>query len=119
MDKHQSIVFDGLPPTVNHLYANIPGRGRVKSKRYHTWINAVNWQVAAQNPSKVTGEVEVAIFVKRPDKRKRDLDNLCKASLDMLVSNALIEDDSKIVKLSIEWTQNPDIEGTMILWGPA
>lgn len=27
------------PPTVNSMYVNVKGRGRVKSKRYANWIN--------------------------------------------------------------------------------
>lgn len=117
--QHQSILLDGLPVSVNAMYRNVKGKGRVKSQRYNTWRNAVNWQLASQNPYKVHGDVEVLIFVKRPDKRRRDCDNLIKACLDLLVSNALIEDDSQVEKVSIEWTKNPDVKGTMIMWGPA
>jgi len=118
MNKHQSILLDGLPCSVNAMYRNVKGRGRVKSQRYNTWLNAVNWQVAAQKPEKVEGDIEVAIFCKKPDRRKRDVDNCIKAVLDLLVSNSLIEDDSKVQRVSAEWSDNPDITGTMIMFGP-
>ena len=58
--KIQSITFDGLPPSVNTIYRNVKGRGRVKSERYRKWINSVNWQLNAQAPQKIDGEVEVS-----------------------------------------------------------
>ena len=114
--KIQSITFDGLPPSVNTIYRNVKGRGRVKSERYRKWINSVNWQLNAQAPQKIDGEVEVSIYCKRPDKRRRDIDNCIKAVLDMLVSNHLIEDDSRVVKVSAEWCKNPDLDGTMVIF---
>lgn len=114
--KIQSITFDGLPPSVNSLYANVPGRGRVKSKRYKTWLNAVNWSVAEQAPQRIDGEVEVSIFCKKTTKRREDIDNKIKAVLDLLVSNHLIEDDSKVVKVSAEWSRLPELSGTLILY---
>lgn len=27
-----------LPPSTNHLYLNVPGRGRVKTRAYEDWI---------------------------------------------------------------------------------
>lgn len=125
MNKHQSILLDILPVSTNQLYANKRSGGRTKSARYHGWIRAVNYDIAKQDVCKVHGLVEVAIFCKRPlnkngtvSKRRMDIDNLIKCCLDMLVSNAFIEDDSKVVKVSAEWTERPEITGTMIMFGP-
>ena len=82
-----------------------------------TWIKASGWQVKEQSPERVTGPIELCVFLKRP-KRRRDLDNTLKAIQDLLVAHELIEDDDKIMKLSAEWTNNPDIKGTLIMYGP-
>jgi hypothetical protein len=37
-----------MPPSVNTIYANVPGKGRVKSARYKTWLKAAGWDIAAQ-----------------------------------------------------------------------
>ncbi len=29
------------PPVLNNLYANVPGKGRVKSERYRAWANGL------------------------------------------------------------------------------
>ena len=116
MNQIQSIVFDGVPVSVNQMYRNLKGRGRVKSQRYNTWRNAVEWQVKAQQPELVEGNVEVSIFCRKPDRRRRDIDNTIKAVLDMLVNLHLIEDDSKVAKVSAEWTNNPEITGTLVMW---
>lgn len=43
--------------------------------------------------------VSIQAFV--PDRRKRDLDNLCKATLDALAKSAVFADDSQIDHLEI------------------
>ena len=114
----QAVTLNGIPPTVNSIYFNAKAGGRRKTKAYKNWIKDASWQLAAQHPDMVRGEVEFSLFCKRPDNKRRDIDNLFKASLDLLVSNNLIEDDSKVVKISGEWTKHPEIDGTLILWGP-
>ena len=47
----------------------------------------------AQRPKKHQGPVAVNIRVGMPDGRKRDLDNLQKACLDLLRRHGVIEDD--------------------------
>lgn len=126
MSKPQSITFEGLPPSVNNIYFNAKAGGRRKTDEYRDWITATSWHINQQHPEKVTGDVVVDLFCRRPvnkdgsiSKVRRDLDNLFKASLDLLVSNNLIEDDSKVVAISAEWSKRPDLEGTLIMYSPA
>jgi crossover junction endodeoxyribonuclease RusA len=50
----------------------------------------------------LTGRLSMTINAYPPDKRKRDIDNLAKASIDAIGSTKLIfEDDSQIDHLSI------------------
>src|SRR5258708_4769936 len=100
-----------LPPSVNALFANVPGKGRVKTDRYKTWLNAVGWDVVQQRQSPIKGDVTLEIVAGRPDRRRRDLSNLIKAAEDLLVRHGLIEDDSRVTSLSIAWTA---IEGCQV-----
>ena len=90
-----------LPPSTNGLYANIPGKGRVKSANYRKWINAAGWALLEQKPKPVAGDYDMWLYVEWPDKRKRDLDNCIKALSDLLVSHQLVEDDSRCQALHI------------------
>jgi crossover junction endodeoxyribonuclease RusA len=91
-----------IPPSVNALYRNAPGKGRVKTERYRTWIQAAGWDVRDQKPEHQPGQVAVCYRLPWPtDKRKRDLGNYEKALSDLLVLHNVIEDDSKIVDLRL------------------
>jgi crossover junction endodeoxyribonuclease RusA len=56
-----------------------------------------------QGSWRYTKSVKVTITAYRPDNRKRDLDNLLKATLDSLTYAGIWEDDSQIVDLRIVW----------------
>lgn len=45
--------------------------------------------------------VDVTIDCLFPDKRKRDIDNILKVTLDALVSCKIFDDDSQVMKLSV------------------
>ena len=53
-----------------------------------------------QRPKRITGAVVITIAAGRPDKRRRDVDNLPKAILDLLVSYQLIQDDAKVTSIT-------------------
>ena len=48
------------------------------------------------------GPLEVDVIVFPPDRRRRDIDNVQKALLDALQHGGAYDDDSQIVRLSIE-----------------
>lgn len=100
-----------LPPSVNALFANVQGRGRIKTDRYKTWLNAAGWDVLQQRQQPIKGDVTLEILAGRPDRRRRDVSNLIKAAEDLLVRHGLIEDDSKVMSLSIAWAP---IEGCRV-----
>ena len=100
-----------LPPSVNNLFS-----GRTKrfpSKRYKAWREEAGWALAAQRPlPSFTEPVEVTLSIGRPDRRKRDLDNLFKAPIDLLVEFGVLADDHLIHRLSASW--DSDVTGCMI-----
>lgn len=93
-----------FPVSVNAMYRNVRGVGRVKSKRYKAWIDEANAMNMGKTMHQTTGPFDVEIVVGRPDKRKRDLDNLAKCILDLAVSGGLVEDDHLMNSLKMEWS---------------
>lgn len=73
---------------------------------------AVAEQILLQRAAKhFTAPLRVTIEAWRPDRRKRDLDNLLKAALDSLAHAGVFDDDSQIVDLRIYWA--PAIGGML------
>lgn len=104
-----------IPPSVNGLYANVPGKGRIKSDRYKVWKNAAGWDVKAQIGSRrVAGPVNLTICICESEARG-DLDNRCKATIDLLVDLNIIDGDDKRVvrRIVLEWTREPGLSVTV------
>lgn len=88
-------IYLPFPPSVNAAYANSPGTGRVKTKRYHSWARVAGTDLNRQRPKRMKGRVEVWIYLEDSDNRRSDCDNRAKAILDLLVTHKIIEDDDK------------------------
>jgi crossover junction endodeoxyribonuclease RusA len=94
------------PPAVNNLYRNF-GKKRVKTERYAVWTRSAALSVLAQGCPGIKGRFCISIECSPPDKRKRDLDGLAKAPLDLLVSCGVIEDDSLADRIILAWSDTP------------
>ena len=99
-----------FPPSVNRLWRVSKAGGMYRSKQYTDWRKKALWDAAVQAKfKKITGSYKITVKAKRPDKRKRDLDNLIKALSDVLTSAGVIEDDSLCEHLVMMWvTDGPD-----------
>ena len=95
------------PPSVNGLTHNKKSGGRGKSNHYEAWIKEAGTQVMIQRvkwaEKSIDGLVSVKLIFARPDKIKRDLDNLLKAPIDLLVRMNIIEDDQHVQSLIASW----------------
>lgn len=103
----QAVVLSGLPmpPSANNIFANVPGRGRVKSDRYRTWKQAAGWCVKAQiNGARIRGPVALTYTIEDGGSRA-DLGNLEKALTDLLVELNVIDGDGpKTVRsIKLQW----------------
>ena len=99
------------PPSVNTYWRNFDGRMIISAKG-REYRETVGDQMMLQKKVRhFAGPLRVVIEAWRPDKRRRDLDNLLKATLDGLAHAGVYEDDSQIVDLRIYWA--PDIGGML------
>lgn len=97
------------PPSVNSYWRVFNGRA-ILSEAGRKYRVAVAEQVLLQDVARDIREpIQVEIEAHRPDRRKRDLDNLLKAVLDGLAHAGVYGDDSQIHDLRIYWA--PHIGG--------
>lgn len=82
------------PPSLNNMFLNVKGRGRVRSENYRKWAQDAGWLLLSQHPYKFKDPVRVRVELNPPNARAFDLDNRNKALLDLLVEHGVIVDDS-------------------------
>jgi hypothetical protein len=72
---------------------------------YTDWLKTavMNAKIQAGN-RKIEGSYKLTLEVVRPDKRARDIDNLCKSVSDCLVQAGIL-DDSKCEYLVAKWVK--------------
>jgi crossover junction endodeoxyribonuclease RusA len=91
------------PPSVNTYWRNFNGRVLISAKG-REYRKAVADQVWIQRAAKhIDYAVKVEIKAYRPDRRRRDLDNLLKALLDSMTHAGVMEDDALIEDLRVYW----------------
>lgn len=103
------------PPSVNNLFANVKGKGRVKTRNYRIWRELAQWAIALDGVSArpietMEGPVEVEIVLGR---LRGDVDNRQKAILDILKKTHVLLDDKQVAKLSVLRTNGDPKEITV------
>lgn len=93
---------DHFPISTNALFANVAGRGRVRTKRYKDWAAAAGWD--CNGKGSISGPFELRLVLSRRKRRKgQDLSNLVKCVEDLLVAHGIVEDDSLNEKITLAW----------------
>jgi crossover junction endodeoxyribonuclease RusA len=91
------------PPTANSLYEH---GGRLHlTRNQKSYRIAVFAEVFNLHEEPLVGPLRITIVAFRPDKRKRDLDNLLKPTLDALQHAHVYADDSQIEMIKIYWSR--------------
>lgn len=79
-----------IPPSVNALYRNVSGKGRVRTKAYDAWREEAGWYVRTKwravgapviKPQPMALSIRIGL-----DDRRSDLSNRIKAIEDILVA---------------------------------
>ena len=83
-----------IPPSVNHLYRNVPGQGRVKTRNYEHWEQearyTARWPRITEDP---TNRLHwLAAYVVHGLPYTRDLSNCIKATEDFLCTMTGLRD---------------------------
>lgn len=95
-----------MPPSVNALFANVKGKGRVKTAAYRKWREQAGWDVIAQGrPNQPVGKYEIQIALRRPNANS-DLENRSKAVADLLQEQRIIKDDKYCERLVMWWAED-------------
>ena len=102
-----------FPPSVNNLYFN-GKRGRYRTPSYKSWFALASLNVKDSHRQGI-GPYSLAIALKRPDKRRRDLGNLEKAVSDLLVEHGVIKDDSLCERITLQWDAGIQAECVVIV----
>lgn len=90
-----------MPPSANKLFANVPGKGRVKTKAYKTWRRNAILTIFAQVRADRRVGGPVALSMCTPSGMRGDLDNRLKAAIDALVKSNRIDDDKHVRSIFI------------------
>lgn len=83
-----------FPPTVNSMFRNVAGAGRVRAREYVTWSREAGILLNTQRPCRIDGPVSIRIDLCPHDQRRFDIDNRVKPVLDLLVEHRVIPDDT-------------------------
>lgn len=81
-----------LPPSTNSLFANVRGRGRVKTTKYRAWRQQAVLLIDVQRPGRMAGPCDVTIYL---PPFSGDADNRIKPCLDAAVEAGVLADDGQ------------------------
>lgn len=95
-----------FPPSVNSIWRGGRGGRHYLSPKYKAWKEAAATAAISQAQGRrVAGLFEISVELVKPDRRKRDLDNVAlKAVLDLLKEIKLTDDDSNCVGIRAAWS---------------
>jgi len=95
-----------LPPSSNNMFVNgKAGRGRFISPLYRAWKTEAGLLARSQSKQRIEGPFAVQINAVRPDKRRRDIDNMIKPLVDLLVAQGFVTDDSEMQQITATWVE--------------
>lgn len=97
-----------IPPSVNCLYRNVRGRGRVKTKAYKQWLTQADGHMVLQRMLIEPVRGPIALTIRVPAKMRGDISNRLKACEDYLVTREITPDDKHNWKVSIE--RSPEVD---------
>lgn len=115
-----SHLFRCWPPSVNHTWtvyrSQICLKPQVKIFRENVAAEMCVARAKGLMPRRpMTGDLAVELLFAAPDRKRRDIDNLLKSTLDALTASGLWEDDSQIKDLHVSISLSPLKQGSFVL----
>lgn len=101
------------PPSVNRYYRHVGPRVLI-SREGRQYRRRVETQLRGRVPT-LRGPLALHVDCYPPDRRRRDLDNLCKSLQDTLQHAGLYEDDSQIKDLRLRMREPAPPDGRVAL----
>ena len=94
-----------FPPSVNRLW-RFNGPRMYRTKVYTDWAedSVRHLQQQQMPPAPIDYPIAIELAVGQPDKRKRDIDNVNKAVLDLLEHVDILENDHYVHDLRSYWS---------------
>ena len=100
-----NILLLPYPPSVNSLWRHA-GKRTYRTAKYMSWVEEAGKHIAKQDtPETIAHPVKIELAIGRPDKRRRDIDNLIKSVLDILCHHQILEDDHWVHHLDVYWSE--------------
>ncbi len=105
------------PPTVNHYWIMVRNRPILseRAREYRAEVAEIVEREDAKQSDLFQKKLVVIVLQYPPDKRRRDIDNPCKALLDALTHAEVWEDDSQIDLMTIS-RMKPVKDGRVEIW---
>lgn len=100
-----------FPPSANRAYRNVLGRTLI-SREGRAYREVVRALLGPAGAPRFTGRIALRMDAFPPDRRRRDLDNLCKLTLDSVQHAGVYEDDSQIDLLIVR--RGPVVHGGLV-----
>ena len=94
-----------FPPSANGIWRGGQGGRHYLSPKYKAWKQDAELDAKLQNKARISGPFAVQINAVRPDRRKRDIDNLIKPLIDLLVHCGVTDDDSEMQQITATWVE--------------
>lgn len=91
-----------FPPSANRIWRK-GGDHIHKSTEYKNWLMDAGLIAKSQRQPGIVGPYKLSIQASRPDRRRRDLDNLIKPISDLLTTIGIIDDDCHCELLTARW----------------
>lgn len=93
-------------PSMNRLWRISRHGGMHKSKVYQEWLAECGALIYQGQVVPILGSYRLLIEAVRPDKRRRDIDNLIKAVSDVLQDTGLVENDCLCEEVTAKWVKS-------------
>jgi crossover junction endodeoxyribonuclease RusA len=93
-----------MPPSTNGIWRGGTGGRHYLSAKYKAWREGTSLLARSQAKGKrIAGPYAIQIDARRPDKRRRDIDNIIKPTLDLLALIGVTDDDSECQLVEAKW----------------